>query len=457
LTQPFSAYVALNQIKAYDFGHPSLCLPQGSLQITVQGQAEGFEENKPVIIRQGDEQNGWQQHLAVLSGPPLYKKGNNNEKITVLTWGPDYALPWDAALSRTEVLGNIALFDHGTITTQRLYVDQPVSSYDLPDGPLGYRDGQPLITIKVDGETWQRVVSLKQSQPDDTHFQVVDLDDGKNRILFGDNVNGLRPERYAQLEITYQAGLGRIGNVAANTLTSLPGAVPGLAKLGNPFAAQNGRDPETSDHAKLWGPKMIREQKRAVTPDDYAREAQRVAGVSRAIARFVWTGSWVTVRVTLDPEGRTDLDDELRKLVYDHLLACKMAGYDIQIYGVQYAPLEVSIRFCLNDWAFRDQVLRDLISALGNGAGADGVKGFFHPDNWTFGQAVTLSRLYAAIARVQGIECAEVLTFKRLNKPAANELSQGEIVMQWDEIAQLDNDRNFPEHGKLDLQLTGGR
>jgi hypothetical protein len=457
LIKPFTAYQALNQIKVYDFNHASLSIPEGSLQITVPGHLKGLAKDKPLIVCQGNGQTGLQQHLVVLSGPPLFKKGPAGEKITVLNWDKQYALPWDAALSETYLLGNIAVFENGTVSKQTLYVDQPVECYDLPDGPLSYRAGQPLITVKVDGEAWQRVISLKQSRPDDAHFQVVDLDNDRNRILFGDNENGLQPQRYAQIEIEYQTGLGRIGNVAANTITRLPREVKGLKKICNPFPGQKGRDPETEAHAKLWGPKMIREQKRAVTPEDYMRETQNVAGVSRAMVRFVWTGSWVTVRITIDPEGKTDLDEDLRKAVYDHLLACKMAGYDVQIYPVRYVALEMTIRLCLQEQAFRDQVLRDLQGALGNDVGADGAKGLFHPDNWTFGQAVTLSRLYAAIAGVQGIECAEVLTFKRLNKPVSDELTKGEIPMQWDEIAQLDNDRSFPEHGKMNLQLVGGR
>ncbi len=70
----------------------------------------------------------------------------------------------------------------------------------------------------------------------------------------------------------------------------------------------------------MWGPKNIRKQERAVTPADYAREAMAVAGVSKAIARFIWTGSWVTVRVTLDPQGEEELSAALKETVYDYLM-----------------------------------------------------------------------------------------------------------------------------------------
>lgn len=457
LTEPFHAYKDLNLLELYDFSHPSLFIPQNATRITIKEHPEGLEKGSNLVIRQGDEDGNFQYHFLTLSKAPVFKKASDGSDITVLTWEDSYALPWDAALSETEILGNVAEFTHGKVEKSTLYVDKEMSFYDLPEGPLGYENGASKISIKVDGKEWQRVPSIKTSQPYHMHYQIVDLDNGKNRILFGDNINGLRPDKYAHVEIEYLVGLGRVGNVAANTLTRLPDEIPGIVEVFNPFPGLGGRDPETEAHGKMWSPKNIRKQERAVTPEDYAREAMLVPGVSKAVARFVWTGSWVTVRVTLDSQGEEELGEELKTKVYNYLMTRKMAGYDIQIYPAVYVPLDISIRFCLEDLAFRDQVLRDLKSALENGTGTDGSKGFFHPDNWTFGQSVTLSGLYADIARVKGIKCAEVLTFKRLYRDQGNELTDGLLPMQWDEIARMENDRNFPEHGKMDLELVGGR
>lgn len=457
LRESFPAYRDLDRLELYDFSHPSLAIPLGALQATVLGHPEGLAEGSMLLLRQGTEESGWDNHLVKLRRSPLLKKSPDGTKVAVLSWDETYALPWDAALAKSHFLGNIAALDHGKTVRSSSYVDGELADYRLPEGPLGYRDGLPLITVKVDGEVWERVLSLKESLPYHKHYQVIDLDDGRNALRFGDNVNGLQPEQYALIEIESHVGLGAVGNVAAGTLTRLTQGVPGIKTVKNHLPGTGGRDPETEDHGKLWGPKRIREQKRAVTPEDYAKEAMSVPGISRAIARFVWTGSWVTVRVTLDPAGTEEIDLELRERVLEHLKARKMAGYDIQLFPVRYVPLEISMRLCLLETAYRDQVFRDLLSALGNGTGADGVRGFFHPDNWTFGGGVALAALYAATARVQGIECAEVLTFKRLRKPQGDEIANGEIPMQWDEIARLDGDKSFPERGKLDLKLVGGR
>ena len=461
LTEPFEAYRDLNQLELYDFSHPSLYIPRGAVRLTVQGHPQGLKKGRRLIVRQAAAEDDARYHLVELAADPLFKTTTDGLDITVLQFDAADALPWDAALSQTVLLGNAARFYHGKMEPSAgpftMYVDQDMADLDLAQGPLGYRNGQPLISIRVDGESWQRVISLKTSQPYDTHYQVVDLDNGQNRVLFGENINGRRPPKYAHIEMNYLVGLGQAGNVAAHTLTRLPAGIPGIVNVFNPLPASGGRDAETEAHGKMWGPKNIRRQERAVTPEDYAREAMAVAGVSRAIARFVWTGSWVTVRVTLDPQGEETLGAEVKKQVYDHLMTRKMAGYDIQIWPAVYVPLDISIRCCLEQLAFRDQVFRDLKSALGSGTGSDGSQGFFHPDNWSFGQSVTLAGLYAAVARVKGVECAEVLTFKRLFRQQGPELSQGLIPMQWDEIARMEDDPSFPEHGRLALELVGGR
>lgn len=457
LPESFAACLDLNRLTPYDFDHPTLFIPKGARSMTIQGHPEGLQTGSRLVISKGDDSSGWERHTVIVIADPIFKKALDGSDITLLIWDKQEALPWDAQVLKTRLLGNNARFIHGQKYTKSLYAKEPVELHDLSEGPLGYQNHQPLMQIKIDGEVWQRVISLKESQPYDMHYQVVDRDNGKNRILFGDNINGYRPPKYAHLEIEYFTGIGRTGNVASKTLTRLPVEVSGIVDIFNPFPGKNGLDPETKDHGKLWGPKRIREQKRAVTPDDYVREAMLIPGISRVKARFVWTGSWVTVRITLDPEETSTISPELRRKVFDHLMSVKMAGYDLQIFPAYYVPLEIDIRFCLQDMSFRDQVFRDLNSALGDDLGADDSKGFFHPDNWSFGQSVTLSGLYAAIARVQGIDCAEVMTFKRLLKPQNDELTAGIIPMQWDEIPRLENDRNFPEHGKMNFELVGGR
>ena len=51
-------------------------------------------------------------------------------------------------------------------------------------------------------------------------------------------------------------------------------------------------------------------QLRAVTLADYVKRAEEVGGVSRAVARYAWTGSWRTVRI--DGAEGAPADDALQ-------------------------------------------------------------------------------------------------------------------------------------------------
>jgi hypothetical protein len=98
-----------------------------------------------------------------------------------------------------------------------------------------------------------------------------------------------------------------------------------------------------------------------------------------------------------------------------------------------------------------------LLVALGNQPLPGGGRGFFHPNNFTFGQALYISRLYAAIEAVSGVDSAEVIKFQRLGKVPNKVLDQGYIPMDRLEVVRLDNDPSLPENGVVQLNMLGGK
>src|SRR5205085_9066291 len=106
--------------------------------------------------------------------------------------------------------------------------------------------------------------------------------------------------------------------------------------------------------------------------------------------------------------------------------------------------------------ALRGPATAALRDALGSRALPDGRRGFFHPDNLTFGQGVAKSRLVAAAQAVPGVESVEVTRLRRLGRaggPVAPEfLAIGPL-----EIARLDDDPNRLGGGRLRLDVRGGR
>jgi hypothetical protein len=95
----------------------------------------------------------------------------------------------------------------------------------------------------------------------------------------------------------------------------------------------------------------------------------------------------------------------------------------------------------------------------------NGSKGFFHPDNLTFGEGVFISQIVAAAQAVPGVQNVQVTRLERweLVEPAPNEAdsdalpANSVLTLGPFQIARLDNDPNFPENGRLSLDIRGGR
>jgi hypothetical protein len=105
----------------------------------------------------------------------------------------------------------------------------------------------------------------------------------------------------------------------------------------------------------------------------------------------------------------------------------------------------------------RGHVKAALLEVLGNRALPNGRRGFFHPDDLTFGQGIALSRLLATAQAAEGVESVEIAKFERLHEGSNREIENGFLPLGPLEIARLDNDPRFPGNGRLELTMRGGR
>jgi hypothetical protein len=97
------------------------------------------------------------------------------------------------------------------------------------------------------------------------------------------------------------------------------------------------------------------------------------------------------------------------------------------------------------------------MQVLGSQPLPDGTKGLFAPDTFTFGQTVYLSPIYAAARKVAGVTSVTATVFEPQGVNATTYLAKGEIPLGAFQIAQMDNDRSYPNHGQLTLVLKGGK
>jgi hypothetical protein len=306
---------------------------------------------------------------------------------------------------------------------------------------------------------WAPRRDLLGSAGGDRDFVVEVEADGTASLRFGDGAHGLRPDSGTAFAARYRVGLGVAGNVGSETISHVVDAVGGLpvVKVRNPLPAQGGTDPEGMEDVRQRAPSAFRVKQRAVTAEDYAEMAERDPGVQRAAATFRWTGSWHTVFVSADRIGGLAVDAAFKRRTADGLEKYRMAGHDLAVDGPRFVSLEIALHVCVKPDYFRSQVRLALLEVFSNRLLPDGRLGVFHPDNFTFGQPVYLSRLYAVAQGVPGVASVQAELFQRQGLGETSALDTGCLELHRLEIARCDNDRNFPEHGVFQLSLGGGR
>jgi predicted phage baseplate assembly protein len=324
-------------------------------------------------------------------------------------------------------------------------------------------DALPLVTelkgqLGPVADSWKPRHDLLASDANATDFVVETENDGLALLRFGDDQHGQRPNAGTAFTAIYRVGNGTAGNVGADAIghivTSVVGRFPSVT---NPLPAAGGIDPEDIEAARRDAPEAFRTQERAVTAADYAAAAERRADVQRAAATFRWTGSWHTVFVTADRFGGAAVDSPFEARLRRHLERFRMAGYDLDVDGPRYVALDITLHICVKPDYFRSEVLRAVRDALGTGVLPDGRLAAFHPDNFSFGEAVYLSRIVAAAQAVEGVEAVWTQKFQRMGTPDPASLESGVIPIGRLEIAQLANNPNFRERGGLTLEAGGGK
>lgn len=140
-----------------------------------------------------------------------------------------------------------------------------------------------------------------------------------------------------------------------------------------------------------------------------------------------------------------------------------MAGYDLEIDGPRYVSLDLAFLVCVEPGYFASNVKAALLERFSSRVLPDRTRGFFHADNFTFGQPVYLSQIVATAMAVPGVRWIDASAgkgkptrFQRWGEPAHGELAKGQIDLGRLEIARCDNDPSRPEHGRLEFIMEGG-
>ena len=402
------------------------------------------------VLAQGDQQDPDQFNLVVVYDPPSGGVGVPLP-VTVEQFN-------DVSLATVETEFSSA----SQLVTVQSFSEQPtasLSAYDLMH--FDPRDAVPYITldgtVNALSQTWTAVQDLLESGPEDREFVVEVESNGAATLRFGDGINGLAPEAGTVFTATYRIGNGTAGNVGAESLVYLATADARIAACINPMPATGGADMETNDQIRRRAPQAFMTQERAVTMTDYQDVAEENPLVEDAFARLRWTGSWYTVFIAAEPTTGGNLSPALQKELKKTENQYRLAGQDIQIQSPQYVSLEIALDVCVDPNYFQSDVQKALVQVLGCGLLPNGQKAMFFPGNFVLGQTVYLSPIYTAVRTVAGVTSVQATVFQPQGVNTTAYLSAGELPLGAFQVARMENDPSFPNHGQLTLNMQGGK
>jgi predicted phage baseplate assembly protein len=263
---------------------------------------------------------------------------------------------------------------------------------------------------------WKRVDSFFASGPRSRHYT---LEYVSGQISFGDGRRGMVPAEGKNNIVSnnYRIGGSALGNVNANTLTSLGRALAYIESVTNPLPATGGADRESIDEAKARAPYTIKSRDRAVTTEDYEMLALR-ASTQLARARCVPDRSnRGHVTVALVPKADTIRGDELNRrlvpsnevmrFVKNYLDERKLVGTVLNVVRPRYKDISLRVVLIRRSVGTSDRLRKDIeiklrrfLHSLVGGRDAKG---------WEFGRPVLKAELIHLVEEVPGVEGVDSL------------------------------------------------
>ncbi|MGH8563224.1 MAG: hypothetical protein ACREXW_03735 [Gammaproteobacteria bacterium] len=308
----------------------------------------------------------------------------------------------------------------------------------------------------LDDGTWRRVIGFRRIGEVIEH---VDYASGAGfTIRFGNSEFGRTPPNGTVFRVRYRTGPGTRANLPADTVVNLRNPedetqadlASVLDAVTNPLSIINGIDPEDAAVTKQIAPEAFRAITfRAVRPEDYAEIAERLPWVQRAGARFRWTGSWLSAFVTADPLGSFELSPEHRTELENLMDCVRQAGREVFVRNALFVNIDLEIRICVEPFAYAGQVKSRVVEALVGRKGVRPTKGFFDPDNFTFGTPLRRAALEAAIQDVTGVRGVEKMCIRARGITELREFVELTFNVGHDQVIRLQNDPRFPERGSL--------
>jgi len=315
----------------------------------------------------------------------------------------------------------------------------PAQKFNLRNTPVLPREITETLEVETEKEeefeTWQEVPDFSGSKPTDRHYT---LDSTTGEVQFGPLVRqpsgqelqyGKIPPMGRRIRFTgYRWGGGIIGNIGRSTIRTLKSSMPYVATVTNLTPAAGGTDAETLEAAMLRAPKLLRNQTRAVTADDfeclavqaspYIARAKCLASGQSSDSQDIPPG---VVRLLLVPqvddlEGPIPKDQlellvSVRSAVQEYIDERRLLAMRVEIAPPEYQLISVDAKVRVKPGFDFDQVAvgvkRRLYQYINPVCGGPKETG------WPFGRGLYPSEIYSVIQSapdVDYVESAQIYT-----------------------------------------------
>jgi hypothetical protein len=129
----------------------------------------------------------------------------------------------------------------------------------------------------------------------------------------------------------------------------------------------------------------------------------------------------------------------------------RQAGREVFVLDPRFVNIDLEIRICIEPFAYAGQVKARVLETLLGRKGVRPAKGFFDPDNFTFGTPLRRSVLEAVIQEVPGVRGVEQMRIRARGITAWRVFDELTFNIRHDQIIRLENDPRFPERGSLKI------
>lgn len=284
------AWTPVGQLVPVQPGAASLNYTGGNGALVVAAGAAAFPTTAVPVLLEDPLRNGASAVCTPVAGTP-----------GAVTLGQLSTLPAAGLASPVDVLFNLMPFSRGkTVASEVLGSGNPSvagQDFTLAQSPVTYQADPASVSgngfsstvrVSVNGVQWQEVQSFYGQTPNAQVFVLYEDDAGSTHVTFGDGANGARlPTGTNNVVATYRTGAGAQAP-AAETLTVVQTPSPGLKGVRNPLPPTGGMDADPQARLSSLAPASVLTFNRAVALDDYAAIAATAAGVTQAVAGYMF-------------------------------------------------------------------------------------------------------------------------------------------------------------------------